>query len=101
MAGSIIGGALLGLGASSLMKKQGAAKLGSQTATPAAAPAPETPQIAPEPGTTDSGNELMEAERERERQAALIRKAQAQETFTSGLGAAGQAATVKKSLLGG
>jgi hypothetical protein len=43
----------------------------------------------------------MEEAREREKREAALRRRQAQEIFTSGLGAAGLAGTSKKTLLGG
>lgn len=54
---------------------------------------------ATEKGTTN--NPLMEAEREKEKQAALLRERRNAEILTSGLGASGIASTQKKSLLGG
>ena len=54
---------------------------------------------ATEKGTTN--NLLMEAEREKEKQAALLRERRNAEILTSGLGASGMATTQKKSLLGG
>ena len=100
-AGLLLGGGLLSIGASSMAsKKQSyAASFGST----AVAAAPEAP-TAPNPTATDGSateNALMEAEREKERQAALLRRQQAPEVFTSGLGAGGLAQTARKTLLGG
>ena len=53
---------------------------------------------------TESGvtnNAMMEAERDKEKQAALLRQQRNDVINTSGLGAAGVASTQKKSLLGG
>ncbi len=66
-------------------------------------PRPSTP-VVPETVAADDGrtaNPQMETERDKERQAALLRSRQGQEIFTSGLGAAGLAGTSKKTLLGG
>ncbi len=100
----ILGGVMLGLGASMMgQKQQSAAAAAAHAAMAAAKPAvPETP-AAPEgtgdPSVTD--NAAMEAARERERLDAARRRLAAQEIFTSGLGAGGLAGTVKKALLGG
>ena len=100
---AIIGGGLLGLGASSLMSKKPSYSMPS-TIQAAYAPsrphAPELPESGDAAGGT-AGNELMEAERQKEKEAAILRQKQAQEIFTSGLGAAGSASTSKKTLLGG
>ena len=102
--GAIIGGTVLGLGAAAMSKKPSFSM--PTTVQSAMAPSmPETPQtptqsaVQSETGTTE--NALMEAERERARQQALLRQQQAQEVFTSGLGASGMAETSKKTLLGG
>ncbi len=105
VAAAVLGSGLLGLGAAALMSKKTATVKASQVHTDMAASRPEAP-AAPEPAPASADpsvtqNERMEAERERERQAALFRKEQAREVFTSGLGAAGTASTGKKSLLGG
>ena len=104
-AAAVIGGGLLGLGASAMMSKQPSYSMPSTVAsamTPGRPAVPETPTLADASSTgTATNNALMEAERERERQAALARRQQAQEVFTSGLGASGVAQTAKKTLLGG
>ena len=102
--GTILGGAVLGLGAAAMSKKP-AFSMPGEVHSSMAPTIPETPAApaaqpsSPEASATE--NVLMEAERERERQKALWRQQQAQEVFTSGLGAAGMADTAKKSLLGG
>lgn len=101
----VLGGALLGLGAAMMgSKKPPSSPLpdvhASMTAQKPVVPeAPAAPAGAKDPSVTD--NALMEAERERERQEAARRRLQAQEIFTSGLGASGLAGTSKKTLLGG
>ncbi len=102
----VIGGVMMGLGAA--MMGRGNASAASSAASahasmaaakpevPAAPDAPENPGAS---GVTD--NAAMEAARERELQAAALRRAQAREIFTSGLGAGGMAGTSKKTLLGG
>ena len=100
---AVIGGALLGVGASALMSKQQAKQMPSmdyRKLQPNLPSAPVMPVMKPEDsGVTD--NASMEAEREREKNAALMRQLQAPEIATSGLGAHGQATLNKKSLLGG
>ncbi len=105
MAGAVLGGSLLGLGLSGL-GKQPSFNLASDvhsTMTPNKPEVPEAPTTDAAGGDdgTARDNALMEAERNRERQQAALRKRQAQEVFTSGLGAAGVADTSKKTLLGG
>ncbi len=101
----VLGGALLGLGAAMMQRKQPEipSAAGVHDAMAAARPdvpeAPAAPADAADPSATD--NPLMEAERERERREAALRRLRAQEVFTSGLGAAGLAGTAKKTLLGG
>ncbi len=105
VAAAVIGGGLLGLGAAAKMSKKASYVPPSQAAStmaPGRPVAPAVPEASPEaadPSATQ--NERMEAERERERQAALFRQRQAQEVFTSGLGASGTATTGRKALLGG
>lgn len=103
-AGAIIGGTLLGVGAAAMTKKP-SFSMPTTVHSNMAPAAPETPTTPPTSTTaSDTGvteNALMEAERERERQQALLRQQQAQEIFTSGLGADGTATTAKKNLLGG
>lgn len=105
-AGYLIGGAVLGIGAAS-MNKMPSYGMPTEVASNMAPSMPEAP-MAPNPAAaatgSDSGateNALMEAERARARQQALLRRQQSREVFTSGLGAAGLAETAKKSLLGG
>lgn len=90
---------LAGMGMASAQKKQASAA--SSAAALQSVMAAEKPEAPGTPEASGDGNALMEAARERERQAALLRQRQAPELFTSGLGAAGQATTAKKSLLGG
>jgi len=95
-------GSLLGLGSSGMSSKNRDAVPAGGTAM--AVPRPAAPVVPESALTTDGGrtaNPQMEAERERERQTAALRKQQAPEIFTSGLGASGLADTAKKSLLGG
>ena len=99
-AAPILGGALLGIGVSAMSKKP-ALGMPTQVHSTMAVQQPQTPEAPVSTDGTDNGNQLMEAERERERQQAAWRKRQAQEVFTSGLGAAGLADTAKKTLLGG
>ena len=106
VAGAVIGGALLGMGAASMSQKKANYSYASDvhsTMTPSKPTTPEPPSsIETNPDETSAGsNALMEAEREKERQQAALRKQNAREVFTSGLGAAGMADTAKKSLLGG
>lgn len=99
-------GSLLGLGASLLMNKKPKdsgmgnyqAMMGNtMNAMPAA---PAAPQALPtEPGKTN--NAEMEAAREKEKQAALLRQQQNASNPNGGLGLTGQAYTQKKTLLGG
>ncbi len=108
--GMVVGGALLGLGlASSMGKNTGTLQLATEVHSSMAPSKPTTPEApvsampvpAGDTSAAMTANALMEAERERERQKALLRSQQAPEVFTSGLGASGLAATAKKSLLGG
>lgn len=101
MAGAILGGAILGMGASS-MKQTRSYSYASDVHSSMAGTRPAVPE-APETAAADGGqsNALMEAEREKERRQAAMRQRQAQEVFTGGLGAAGMADTAKKTLLGG
>ena len=100
---AIVGGALLGVGATALMSKQQSKQMASmnyQKLAPAMPSSPVMPTMtADDAGTTN--NASMEAEREREKNAALMRQLQAPEIATSGLGAHGQATLNRKSLLGG
>lgn len=107
VAGAVIGGALAGLAGAALLgrKNNNGADVGSMqqidyqpTQAAAAAEVPIDVK-ATESGTTN--NPLMEAEREKEKQAALLRERRNAEVLTSGLGASGVAATQKKDLLGG
>lgn len=105
-AGILIGGGLLGVGAAALASKKNKYSMSSDTHSSMTASQPEVPETplsaTPESGdTSTTDNAQMEAEREKERQAALLRQQRAQEVFTSGLGADGSASTAKKSLLGG
>lgn len=103
-AGAIIGGTLLGLGAAGMSKQPsyGGAMQVHSTMTPSLPQTPEPPAASVNASDTmDRQNSLMEAERERERQQAALRKQRAQEIYTTGLGAAGTAETAKKTLLGG
>lgn len=96
----------LGIGAAALMNKgnkgidsssyQSVSYQPSQTAISATTPIDVAKT---ETGTTN--NAQMEAEREKERQAALLRQQKNNTILTSGLGATGMAATQKKTLLGG
>lgn len=101
----VLGGLMLGLGAAMTAQKKPAASAAADAHAsmaaqkPAVPEAPAAPEKPSEDGTTD--NALMEQAREREQQAAARRRLQAQEIFTSGLGAAGLAGTTKKTLLGG
>ena len=106
-AGMLIGGGLLGVGAAALSSKKNkygmtgdahSTMMASYPTTPEA-PTPDAAGTGADPSATD--NARMEAEREKERQAALLRQQQAREVFTSGLGADGEAGTSRKSLLGG
>lgn len=104
VAAAILGGGLLGLGAAALTAKKAEYAMPSEVHSNMIAglpQAPATPDPLPAENPSVSENERMEAERERELQRALFRKQQAQEVFTSGLGAPGEAATLKKTLLGG
>ncbi len=101
------GGGLLGMSmAKSAAKKQMSSLTSQSGGGVTEVTRPETPE-APISSDTDSSatgstdNALMEEEREKERQAALLRQQQAREVFTSGLGASGLASTGKKTLLGG
>ncbi len=101
----VLGGVMLGLGASMVGQKQQQnntdAAVNAHAEMAAAKPAvPETP-IPPEGNPSATDNAAMEDARERERLAAARRRLQAQEIFTSGLGADGLAGTTKKTLLGG
>lgn len=98
IAGMLLGGALMGAGAAGMSKPK--INLDTSTLQSALPTVPEAPKP-PEPDANGSKNSGMEAEREKERQAALLRQRNAPEIFTSGLGAAGLAATAKKVLLGG
>ncbi len=100
----IVGGVMLGLGATMMGSQPSASAAAARTeahnAMAAAKPAvPEVPEKPDDPSAT--GNAAMEAAREREKQQAALRRLRAQEIFTSGLGAAGLADTSRKSLLGG
>ena len=100
---ALVGSALLGVGASALMSRQQSKQMASmnyQKMSPSMPDAPVMPVAQPEDGSV-TANASMEAERERERNAALLRQLQAPEIVTSGLGAQGQATLSKKSLLGG
>lgn len=101
--GSTLGGALLGIGMAGMSKKP-SYSMASDVHSSMTPSKPETPE-APTPVETGPGdstqNAGMEAEREKEKQQAAWRQQQAQEVFTSGLGATGLAETSKKSLLGG
>ncbi len=107
--GAVVGGALLGLGLASGMNKGGGTlQLATDVHSGMAPSKPVTPEapvsampVTAGDGTALTANALMEAEREKERQKAVLRMQQAQEVFTSGLGASGLAETAKKSLLGG
>ena len=107
MIGTIAAGALAGMGISALLsrKNKSGADAGSmeqiQYQPSQAASMAEVPidVKATESGTTN--NPLMEAEREKEKQAALLRERRNAEVLTSGLGASGVATTQKKDLLGG
>lgn len=104
MAAAILGGGLLGLGAAALTARKTEYAMPTEVHSSMAAglpQAPTTPEPQPTGNTSVTDNERMEAERERELQQALFRRQQAQEVFTSGLGAPGEAATLKKTLLGG
>lgn len=112
LVGNLAGGALSsGAGAAGTLVglSIGGAKSSSSSVMPTnaqnnmAQTLPKAPALPTTAGADASAtqNAQMEAERERERQAALLRKQQAPEVFTSGLGAAGLAETSKKSLLGG
>lgn len=102
--GSVLGGALMGVGMSA-----GAAKpsfsygadvnAGMEPTKPAVPEAPAT-EVNPRDETAQQ-NALMEAEREKERQKAAYRREQSKEVFTAGLGATGMAETARKTLLGG
>ncbi|MCD7897696.1 MAG: hypothetical protein LUG50_13650 [Planctomycetaceae bacterium] len=98
--GSLTMGLLLGSAAN---KKAPTLNLPTQVHTEMATEKPVVPEAPVDTAKADSGvttdNELMEMERERQRQA--LREKAAQEVFTSGLGAAGLAETSKKTLLGG
>lgn len=99
-------GGALGVGAASLMSKKPSYSYAFDAHSNMAVEKPATPE-SPEPvetkdgGAGTTGNAGMEAEREKERQQALLRRNQAQDIFTSGLGAGGLAQTAKKTLLGG
>ena len=101
--GTIVGGAILGLGAASMSKtpSYGMSSQVHSSMTPSMPAAPEAPSTAADTPEDPSNNAQMEEEREKERQQAALRQPQAQEVFTSGLGAAGLADTAKKTLLGG
>ncbi len=107
--GAVVGGALLGLGLmGSMGKNQGTIQLATDvhsSMVPSKPATPEAPVSAMAVTNRDDGttaaNALMEAEREKERQRAVLRAQTAPEVFTSGLGATGLAATAKKNLLGG
>lgn len=102
MAGAILGGTLLGFGASSMKKTSQSYSYAGDVHASMAAARPETPEAPAAPGAENGqSNALMEAEREKERQRAAMRRRQAEEVFTGGLGAAGIADTAKKTLLGG
>ncbi len=104
----IVGGVMLGLGASMMTPGRDASAAAAAARAEAEAhdrmaetrPAvPEVPEKPDDPSTT--GNAAMEAAREREKQQAALRRLRAREIFTSGLGAAGLADTRHASLLGG
>ncbi|MDR1745489.1 MAG: hypothetical protein LBS30_07035 [Planctomycetota bacterium] len=105
--GAVLGGSLLGLGLSGLGSKEAPsysfASDVHSTMTPSKPATPEMPPLAAETSPVDAAkdNALMEAERDRERQQATLRRRLAREVFTSGLGAGGVANTSRKSLLGG
>ncbi len=102
VAGAILGGTLLGFGASTMKKSSQSYSYASDVHSSMAAARPETPEAPAAAGADDGrSNALMEAEREKERQQAAMRQRQAREVFTGGLGAAGMAETAKKTLLGG
>lgn len=102
--GAILGGTLLGLGMAG-MSKSSSYSTASEVHSTMVPSMPETPEapvsVTETPEADGQQNALMEAAREKERQAALLRQQQAQEVFTSGLGASGLADTSKKTLLGG
>ncbi|MDR1745223.1 MAG: hypothetical protein LBS30_05670 [Planctomycetota bacterium] len=102
MTGAILGGTLLGLGASSMKQTSRPYSYAGDVHSSMAAARPETPEPPATPGA-DNGqaSALMEADREKERQQAAMRQRLAREVFTGGLGAAGIAGTAKKTLLGG
>ena len=100
----IVGGLMMGLGASMLgSKKASTSMTEAHTAMAVEKPAvPDAPTgVDAAEGTSATNNALMEEAREKEKQQAALRRLQAQEIFTSGLGATGLADTAKKSLLGG
>lgn len=102
MLGGVLGGSLLGIGASSMSKpKLPDYSYPTDVQTSMEASKPDVPESPASPENEGQGNALMEAEREKERQQAALRQQQAREVYTSGLGAAGMADTAKKSLLGG
>ena len=102
--GAVLGGTLLGLGVAGMSKKQ-SYSMASEVHSTMVPSLPETPEapasVAEKPEADGQENALMEEAREKERQAALLRQQQAQEVFTSGLGASGMAETSRKTLLGG
>lgn len=89
--GTILAGGLLGAGSA-------ARQAASSPASPVSTALPEPPP--PAYGQADA-EAAMAAAREKEAAAARLRRQQSQTIFTSGLGAAGLAATDKKQLLGG
>lgn len=106
VAGAVIGGAMLGLGASALLgnknQQQTANSYTPIQYTPSqVAQSAQTPIDVAQTENGTTNNDLMEAEREKEKQAAALRQQQNSNILTSGLGASGVANTSKQGLLGG
>lgn len=100
--GTLVGGALLGIGAGA-MTKTPSYKTATEVHSSMTASVPDVPETptAVDGASGGTNNALMEEAREKELLQAALRRQQAQEVFTSGLGASGMASTDKKSLLGG
>ena len=107
MGGAVAAGALAGLaGAALLGRKQDSGQTMDdyqqiQYQPSATAVAAQTPIDVKKTESGVTNNPLMEAEREKEKQAALLRERRNAEVLTSGLGASGVATSQKKDLLGG
>lgn len=107
-AGQILLGSALGLGAAALLGKNQQNQSNSASSynpieyqPSETAVSAQTPIDVAQTETGATNNAQMEAERQKELQAAALRQQQNSGILTSGLGAAGVATTRKKGLLGG